>query len=359
MFSRMLLSWKLTPIRSMHKALLPRSCSLLSRWTTGAKRHSVAVVCLALLVAATLNAAGASPARAAPAARLSAAAAADSASGLKPRRLALLGGAGLGLHSLGFRYFDRAWYLGQKQDHIRWINDWDGETYLNLDKGGHLMSGCIMAQSMTDGLVWAGMSPVLSALVGTAISWGVLLEIEMRDAYYDQWGFSIPDFTANTLGASIPLLHTLIPQTRALQFKFSYHPSQLYRQRADRAADDRPHTDSMIDDYEGMTFWATLQVHPLLPPRMAARWPEYLGVALGYGASGLHGANVKSRGPNKYYDDLPAARPEVYLALDYDARQLPGDGDLWAELKRQLNWIHLPAPALRLYPSLRFYLIYL
>jgi len=287
---------------------------------------------------------------------------ADSASvwsSLRPRRLALLGGAGLGMHYAGFRYFDKAWYQGEKQDHIRWIADWSGETYLNLDKAGHFMGGMVMSQSLQDGLTWGGLPRCLSAILGTAVSWGVMLEIEMKDAYYNHWGFSIPDFAANTTGATVPLLHALVPATQVLQFKMSYHPSRLYLDRQERRADDRPHVDALIDDYEGMTLWAALQLDRLLPARAAARWPDCLGIAAGYGATGLHGANVKSKGPNKYYRDLPDAEPELFLALDYDTRALPGSSPLWRAVKTRLNWIHWPAPAVRLRPSLRLYLLYL
>jgi hypothetical protein len=287
---------------------------------------------------------------------------ADSASGrppFHPRRLVALGAAGLGLHVVGFRYFDDAWYQGHKQDHIRWIRDWGGETYLNLDKGGHFMGGLVMAQSLQDGLVWCGVPRGASAVLASVTSWAALLEIEMKDAYYDQWGFSIPDFTANTVGAAVPMAYALLPATQALQFKASYHPSRLYLDRRARAAADRPHVDSLIDDYEGMTFGAALQVDALLPPRAAAGWPDGLGFAVGYGATGLHGANVKSRGPNRYYPDLPDAQPEVFLALDWDTRCLPGDGAVLTWLKTRLNWVHWPAPAVRVHPSVRFYLLYM
>lgn len=283
----------------------------------------------------------------------------STAGGVNAGRLAMLAGTGGALHYLGFRYFDDAWYRGQKQDHIRWAYDWSGETYLNLDKGGHFMGGVVMAQSMQDGLCWAGVAPRVSAALGTLVSWGVLMEIEMRDAYYDQWGFSVPDFTANTLGAAVPLVHALLPGTRIVRFKFSYHPSALYLDRTKRAAADRPHVDDLIDDYEGMTFWLALQLKPLLPRCAAEHWPDYLGLAVGYGATGLHGAHVKSKGPNKYYDDLPDAQPEVFVALDYDARQLPGDGRLWKGVKERLSWFHFPAPTLRIYPSPRLYLFYM
>jgi hypothetical protein len=260
---------------------------------------------------------------------------------------------------LGFKYVDRTWYQGQKTDSIRWIYDWSGETYVHLDKGGHFMSGLFMAQKLNDAYAWTGFSPHTSALLGTLTSWAALLEVEMRDAYFDQWGFSVPDFVANTLGASVPLIHTFFPRTRAISFKFSYYPSRLYLDHRERAAIDQPHIDSLIDDYEGMTFWATFAINDFLPPRVEEIWPDYLGLAIGYGATGLHGSNVKSRGRFKYYPDRPDARPEILIALDYDASYLPGNHPFWGYFKLQLNWLHLPTPAVRIHPDFRFYLLFM
>ncbi|MCC7263925.1 MAG: DUF2279 domain-containing protein [Candidatus Latescibacteria bacterium] len=284
-------------------------------------------------------------------------AAADS-TGLRPGRLALLGGTGLTIHYLGFRYFDRAWYQGQKLDHIRWIRDWDGDTYLNMDKGGHFMSGMFMAHTLTEAYAWGGLGGRLGALAGTLSSWALMLEIEMRDAYFDQWGFSIPDFTANTIGATVPLVHTLWPASRAVRFEFGYLPSSLYLDRKERQAAGRPATEHLIDDYEGMTIWMAVSVNRFLSGRAEEVWPDFLGLALGYGATGLHGSNVKSKGRFKYYKNLPDGRAEVLLGLDLDPRFLPGNSPLWRYFKEQLSWLHLPAPALRLYPDRRFYLLY-
>jgi hypothetical protein len=283
----------------------------------------------------------------------------ESKDGVRPKRLVLVGGGGLAFHYLGFKYFDRAWYQGQKTDSIRWIYDWGGDTYVNLDKGGHFMGGLFMAQTLNEAYAWTGFGPRQAALLGTMTSWAALLEVEMRDAYFDQWGFSIPDFVANTLGASVPLLHTFFPRTRAVRFKFGYHPSRLYIDHRERAAANRPHIDHIIDDYEGMTFWATLALNDVLTGRSKEIWPDWLGLAFGYGATGLHGSNVKSRGRFKYYPDRPDARPEILIALDYDARYLPGRNPLWDYFKRQLNWLHLPSPAVRVYPDFRFYFLYM
>ena len=273
-------------------------------------------------------------------------------------RMALVAGGAATFRYLGYRYVDRAWYQGQKQDEIRWLNDWGGETYLNLDKGGHFMGGAVLAQTLTESLYWSGFTPRTAAVLGTVTSWAALLEVEMRDAHFDQWGFSIPDFVANSVGASVPLVHNLWPATQIVRFKFSYLPSSLYLDDETRAAANRPHIEHLIDDYEGMTFWLSLAVEPLLEGRAAELWPDFLGVAVGYGAKGLHGSNVKSKGPNKFYPDRPDARSELFLAFDYDTRYLPGRGGAWGFLREQLNWLHLPAPALRFYPDLRLYLLF-
>lgn len=279
--------------------------------------------------------------------------------GVHLKRLALIGSSGAAFHYLGFKYVDRAWYQGQKTDSIRWIYDWGGETYVNLDKGAHFMGGLFMAQTLNEAYAWSGFSPRTAALLGTMTSWAALLEVEMRDAYFDQWGFSVPDFVANTLGASIPLVHTVFPRTRALRFKFGYHPSPLYLDHSERAMANRPHIDHIIDDYEGMTFWATLALDEVLTGTSRELWPDWLGLAVGYGATGLHGSNVKSRGRFKYYPERPDARPEILVALDYDASYLPGHSPLWDYFKQQLNWLHLPSPAVRIYPDFRFYFLYM
>jgi len=279
--------------------------------------------------------------------------------GLQPRRLAVLGASGAVAHWAGFKYFERTWYQGEKRQSIRWLRDWSGNTYLHMDKGGHFMGGMFMSRSLGDAFQWSGFSPKTAAGLGAAASWAMLFEVEMRDAYFADWGFSIPDFLANTAGASMPLVHELWPRTQVVGFKFSWWPSPLYLDHDERVAAGLPNTRYAIDDYQGMTFWLTLDLEPTLPTRLQPRWPDWLGVAVGYSARGMHGANVKSRGREREFPNLPSARSEVLLSLDYDARQLPPGGWMWEQFKAQLNWLRFPAPAVRVYPDLRFYLLYL
>ena len=282
---------------------------------------------------------------------------------VKIKRLTLVGMSWATAGYIGYRYFEYSWYLGQKSDRIRWVNDWSGETYLNLDKAAHFSTGIVLTETMTSAYEWSGFRPRSAVILGALSSWVSLLTIEWHDAHFYNWGFSIPDFVANTLGVSVPLIHHFYPGTQALRFKFSYFPSPLYRERNERerislVPQGPPFYRHFIDDYQGMTFWMTLAVNELLPPGVEKFWPDYLGLALGFGGSGLHGSNAKSRGPNRKYKNLPDGQNEIILALDYNTQLLPKGGATWEFIKKRLILFHLPAPAIRLYPEWGFYLLY-
>ncbi len=279
----------------------------------------------------------------------------DTANSVYPTRVAILFGGIAGFRYIGLSHVEQTWYTGQKAKKIRWRNDWKGQTYLNIDKGGHFMSGLFTASSISNASSWAGFSQKTSAILGTLISWSALFEIEMRDAYQAQWGFSIPDFAANTIGASIPLLYTLYPQSRSIKFKFGYYPSVLYLDRRERSSKYEPHINHMIDDYEGMSFWISIPSAKLFPEILKSKIPPWARLALGYSAKGLHGSNKKSRGQNKGYPDLPDALPEIFIGMDYDTENIPGSHYLWRSFLQQLNWLRIPAPAIRIYPDLAFY----
>jgi hypothetical protein len=279
--------------------------------------------------------------------------------GLQYGRLALVGAGGSTAHLLAYRYVEKTWWQGRQTGGIRFINDWSGETFLNMDKAGHFMSGLFLAEMSAGIYRWAGFNPNTSTVLGSLTSFGELLFVEWRDGHFDQWGFSIPDLTADALGAAVPVLHTFFPATQAVRFKMSYLPSSQLRDRVSRQEQGRPFVDSMADDYEGMTFWMTVDIKRMFGLRQFTAWPDGLGLAVGLGATGMHGANAKSRGPNRGYPNLPEAQSEILLALDYHAPDLPGEGAVWGRVKRFLRFVHLPAPAVRVYPEWTFYFLYL
>ena len=273
------------------------------------------------------------------------------------KRLVYVGVGAAGVHWAGYRYLDRNWWQGKRVP-FRFVRDWSGDTYLNLDHGGHFMWGIFFAQITRDLYHWIGFSPRTALLLGSLSSLAEMLYIEYRDGRYDQWGFSVPDATADVLGALVPLMYEYIPVSRALQFKYGYFPSALYRNRKTRQAGGRPYVPSTIDDYEGMTFWMVMNPKPLLPEHAAEIWPDWLGVAVGVGAQGLHGYGHKSRGPDRGYPDLPDAQREIFLSLDFDFSHFFRNHDVLRKFTPYFRLLRFPAPALRIHPTLTFYLVF-
>ena len=272
-------------------------------------------------------------------------------------RLTLAGIGASGVHWLGYRYLDSNWWDGDETVRFRVVHDWSGDSLLNLDHCGHLVSGIFLAQTAGDLYSWIGFRRQTAVLLGSLSSIAELLYIEYRDGRYDQWGFSVPDATADVLGALVPLMYEYIPVSRALQFKYGYFPSALYRNRKTRQAGGRPYVPSTIDDYEGMTFWMVMNPKPLLPEHAAEIWPDWLGVAVGVGAQGLHGYGHKSRGPDRGYPDLPDAQREIFLSLDFDFSHFFRNHDVLRKFTPYFRLLRFPAPALRIPPTLTFYLV--
>ena len=217
------------------------------------------------------------------------------------------------------------------------------------------MAGILLAQVAGDLYSWIGFAPRTALLLGSMSSLTELLYVEYRDGRSDRWGFSTPDAAADVLGALVPLVHSYVPATRPIHFKYGYFPSPLYRHRNLRRVSGRPFVPSFIDDYEGMTFWMVMNPAPLLNEHATAIWPAWLGLAVGVGTQGLRGVARNSRGPERAYPELPDAQREIYLSLDFDYAHFLGHVRVLRKFTPYLRLRRFPAPALRLHPTRTFY----
>ena len=98
---------------------------------------------------------------------------------------------------------------------------------------------------------------------------------------------------------------------------------------------------TILDDYESQYYWLSVNLQALLGESTATFVPTFLNVAIGYGVTNL---DLKGGGDR-----------EFYLSLDLDVNRLPGSGGFLSAIKHVLNYIHLPAPAIRLTPSVITY----
>jgi hypothetical protein len=227
------------------------------------------------------------------------------------------------------------------------INWWiDVHNYQGMDKIGHFTDAYFVSDLSSKLYRWSGLSGESSVWFGALTGWIWMLEIEISDGLFADWGFSWLDLSANTLGAGFFVLQQYYPAVLGgLHPKFSYHVSDAWRNKT-----YTKNPKSFIDDYEGMTFWLAINPHHYFPNSWKKDYPKWLaplGIAIGYGAEGI--AQTPQYG-----------RPEWFVGLDLDLRKIDfgNESDLFKFFKSELNFIRLPMPTVRLTPTGIWYGIY-
>jgi uncharacterized protein YfiM (DUF2279 family) len=319
--------------------------------------RTVAIVWAAILVAsAQLNAQtlpgeqhdSAGPSDSAVANKLSAAAAAPRVAESCPlgsnRRAAqsVVGGVFVGSNVALYRYFKRAWWSGEKADKFFFNADWD-EAFRDQDKWGHVFGGYHLTRAGHTLLRGACVSPKKSLFYSALYATLFQLQIELWDGQYAKYGFSYPDFLANTAGMGLAVLHAAKPRTQVIKPTISYRQTAAMRQRVD--SDELRHS----TDYAGQTYWFSTDVDALLPERAQRYWPGIVRFSVGHSITDWvlpRPAGVEPPTPQQ----VVRAQRRILLSLDLDAGKLPGNHPAWRFIKRQLSYIRLPAPALEIAP---------
>lgn len=253
-------------------------------------------------------------------------------------RLALVGGALLSSMALIHVYQQNGWW---KDNRSSFHFQEDLEYGLWVDKIGHFYSGAVLGYTIRRSLEWADVDEDEALWIGSA--GGLLFQtyVEVEDGF-STWGFDRVDFAADVAGAAWPIARHYLPALRNVDIKVSYHPSSLLGSSGGTGFRGQQHL--AFDDYEGQTFWLSLKMYNILPQHLKTVWPEFLCLALGYGARNVAEANPY---------------PVYLLALDLDmTKVLPQKSEFLRILGEVLNFIHLPAPAVQFHPGAIWYGLY-
>lgn len=233
------------------------------------------------------------------------------------------------------------WYKDYPRSKFHTFNDW-GE-WEGVDKVGHGFSAYYISSVGYNSLHWTGVSEKNSAIIGA--SWGLFCPtlIEILDGYSAQWGFSWGDMTANTLGSALFLSQQLIWGEQRIRPKFSFHTTEYAEVRPNLLGET--FSQQLMKDYNGQTYWLSTNVHSFLGK--GSKFPKWVSVSVGYGATGMIGGNS-----NPIYDDGGYALPtydrysQFYLSLDVDLNRIKTKSRLLNSILVGLSWVKIPFPAL-------------
>jgi hypothetical protein len=253
-------------------------------------------------------------------------------------RLAIIGGTCIVGVTTVHVYQSNGWW---KDNRAPFHFQEDLKYGLWVDKIGHFYGATALTFMFSKAFQWANLSERSSLWLGAGSAIAFQTYIEIEDGF-STWGFDRVDFASNVAGALYPVAQHYSPFLRNFNFKFSYHPSALLDNSGGIGFRGQKHT--FFDDYEGQTLWLSIGVNGLLSHSVEPLWPDWLCIAVGYGVREIVS---------------PAPYPVVILSFDYDMTKIiPDDSAFLKTLGQALNFIHLPAPAVRISPYAIWYGIY-
>lgn len=261
------------------------------------------------------------------------------------------------------------WYKNYELTGFHTFNDW-GE-WKDMDKAGHFIATYSETRLIYSGARWTGMRRKPALLTSMAVGTFLQTTVEMMDGFSAKWGFSWADMGFNTLGVGLFASQQWLWDEQRISLKASYTapaypsvpayssdpgaPSFTLRQRAADLYGVNI-VESFLKDYNGLTIWVSANPASFFPAKQAPsafRWPQWLNIAVGYGAENLYGGfeNTWTSDAGFQYAIDGQAFPryrQFYLSLDVDLSRIRTRSRFLKTLLHTLNWVKIPAPALEI-----------
>lgn len=255
-----------------------------------------------------------------------------------------------------------AWYKGYNTGSFHLFNDW-GE-WKHMDKIGHVYTAYIQANLCYKGAKWTGLNKKHSMMTGLICGGLFQTTIEVMDGFSDKWGFSIPDVASNFLGLGIFATQQWIWDEQYFTIKVSSLP-QSYSNHLITSVDGVSQTslnirakdlygssfaEKFLKDYNSQVYW--LSFSPTSFIKNQAYWPEWLNIALGYGAGNLYGGYENTWDNNgKMYilnqNDFPRYS-KFYIGFDVDLTKIRVKNQAVKTLFSAINIFKIPSPAIEI-----------
>jgi hypothetical protein len=256
------------------------------------------------------------------------------------KRIHYVAGLQLSGYAVALIALDQAWYKDYPRTSFHFHNDLP--DWYQQDKLGHILNTYHLSRFSAASFRWAGIDNKQSAWLGVISGLGFLSAIEVLDGFSLEWGASLADAGANMLGAGAFVSQQLTWQEQRLIIKYSYSESSLAQFRPGLLGSSLP--ERMLKDYNGQTFWLSMNVRSFLKPE--SKFPPWLNLAIGHGAYGMLG----SRQNPPFIDgvELPhmSRYRQWYLAPDIDFAKIPVSAPWLKSFLGALNFLKMPSPAL-------------
>lgn len=263
-------------------------------------------------------------------------------------------GFSTGLYYAWYKQFDRTGF-----HFFNDIHEWN-----QMDKAGHIHSAYFQGVIAYKGMRWAGMNKQKSMLTGIITGTVFQSTLEIMDGFSSKWGFSWSDMAANVVGTSTFALQQHFWDEQRISLKVSSipvkYPEQIVfstDQSSSMSLGKRAESlygsnyfEKFLKDYNAQAYWASFNVHAFLAD--GNKWPEWLNIALGYGAENMYGGfdNVwYDQGATYILDPVLYPRyRQFYLGFDFNLPGMKPKNPFLKTIFSMLDVFRIPAPAIEI-----------
>jgi len=258
----------------------------------------------------------------------------DSVTFKKERFIPIVTIAGIGYVG-GMYGLYQQWYKDYPSEKFHFFND--NNEWMQMDKTGHYFTAFQLSRISSDVLLWTGTKRKKAIWYGTATGFAFQTTIEVFDGFSSEWGFSMGDMTANTLGCATLLTQYLAWNELRIIPKFSFHQT-VYADVSPNLLGDSP-IQQLLKDYNGQTYWLSFNIRKITQKDFF--WPKWLCASVGYGANGMVRGTTEQSVAEGYYPYR-----QFYFSLDVDFQSIHTRSKFLKTVFYSINMIKVPMPAL-------------
>ncbi len=252
----------------------------------------------------------------------------------KRRLIGLSVGFGVG-YAASLVALNHIWYSQDTRSSFQFHDDL---LYWNqMDKAGHFYTAFHQSRAGIDALRWAGVQEKKAIWIGGMLGFVLQTPIEIFDGFSSQYGFSVSDFAANTLGSAAVIAQELTWKEIRIMPKFSFSRSEYSPQRLEMFGST--FAEQLLQDYNGQTYWYSVDIFAFL--KNDSNFPKWLNIAAGYGAGGMVYGN-----PDKNLAHGYNSYRQFFISPDIDLRYLPVKNKFLKTAIYLISMYRIPMPAL-------------
>lgn len=234
------------------------------------------------------------------------------------------------------------WYKDYPSSAFHFHND--NKDWLQMDKVGHMFSCYNEGRAGIEMMKWAGFTQKQYSIIGGSYGFFIQTGVEVLDGFSAEWGASMGDVTANTIGAGLAISQSLVWDEQRILLKYSFEHSPYAAYRPNLLGSNIP--ERILKDYNGQTYWLSGNINAFAP---TSKWPKWLNIALGYGADGMVGGNDnRFTSESRSYDFTTIFKRsrQFYISPDIDFTRIQTKRKGIHSLLIIANCIKFPMPAL-------------